>query len=164
VKEVLGEAERVLSREEEKKAWEAFGYHTAREIPFFLGFDEVWEYSPRSNRSLLPVWKVYLKAGRAVLINLSSYVYPEARGSLSPDFGSTRQEIERALGSGSFSYTDAGGTQNLCYHRRGLDVLLTFPPRAPGAASQPARATNFLLYRPLSGAQSRRLVELFAEP
>ncbi|MFO0614024.1 MAG: hypothetical protein U0414_15635 [Polyangiaceae bacterium] len=58
---------------QELNEWRDLGYHTETEVPFLLGFDHAYTFdTPR-----VPIYMLFTKDDRVVLIRLSSYVTTE---------------------------------------------------------------------------------------
>jgi hypothetical protein len=125
VREVLGLPAKRISFAEEKALWENFGYDLNKELPFVLGFDEMWTYLPAPGAAQIPVWKVYFKDGKANFIVVSDFVFANARAAVKGGYGlgSSSADIRKAFPAGS-AYNDPGGSENLVYDNRGVTFVL----------------------------------------
>jgi hypothetical protein len=122
---ILGRPDQRIPYAEEKQIWEKYGYDTSRDLPFIVGFDEVWTYTPASGGARIPVWKVYFKANKINIIIVSSYVFPDGRAALENGvgLGSTANNARNAMPDPSTS-TDARNNYHMDYDDRGVGFLL----------------------------------------
>jgi hypothetical protein len=68
---ILGKPESIRSNKNESTSWKESGYTPKFCMPFLLKFDKVYEFS---ENNVFGIWKIYVKKGKLVFINLSSYV------------------------------------------------------------------------------------------
>lgn len=73
----LGNELRVDSYQKEHGAYTTFNYDVDKMIPFILGFDEVLLFNDDTVRSDPPIWKVYMKADRAIVIKITAVGFDE---------------------------------------------------------------------------------------
>lgn len=76
----MGTELRVDSYQKEHGAYGTFNYDIDKMIPFILGFDEVLVFNDDAVRSDPPVWKVYMKADRAIVIKITAVSFGEYLG------------------------------------------------------------------------------------
>jgi hypothetical protein len=72
---VMGEPESRTTYEAEREAYASSGFNTNIQLEFILGFDFCFEYSMEQNRSMYPVYKVFLKNDKIHVIMFSAFVY-----------------------------------------------------------------------------------------
>ncbi|MDP6934853.1 MAG: hypothetical protein QGG40_18170, partial [Myxococcota bacterium] len=114
---------------------------------------------PASNRSTIPVWKVYMEAGRVVVINISGFVYPHAQEQrsfgLGPGLGAgaTQSEVTSELGPPEHVQEDHTGNIELTYLARGVRFVLV----EQSGESEPG-VTNITLFGPLWGSEADRVL------
>ena len=73
----LGPEMRVDSFEKEHGAFTTFNYDVDKMVPFILGFDEVLVFNDDTVRSEPPIWKVYMKSDRAVMVKITAVGFDE---------------------------------------------------------------------------------------
>jgi hypothetical protein len=123
VRGVLGQPSGKIFFAEEKQQWEKFGYDLSKELPFILGFDELWTYTP-SGGSQIPIWKVYFQRGKVNFIVVSDFVFANAQAAVKggAGLGSTSAQIKKAFPGGT-AYVDSGNYENLVYDDQGVTFL-----------------------------------------
>jgi hypothetical protein len=126
VERTLGRPASKASFADEKEQWENFRYDLSKELPFVLGFDELWTYKPVAGPSQVPIWKVYFKGRKVNFIVVSSYVFPRyGQAATKGGIGltSSAEQVKKAFPGGT-AYDDPGGSQNLTYEDRGVTFVL----------------------------------------
>ena len=125
----LGNYDRKVSYSTEHKRWIDYGYNTDKELPFYIGFDYLYEYGPTSNKSDAPIWKVYFKNNKVVYIVLTSFAYDTAatrRTGVDSNclFYQSERNVNSCLGNDYFYFLDEAKNGNYMYLTKGL-VFIT---------------------------------------
>lgn len=72
VKRRIGAELRRHDFDTERAAFTSFNYDVSRTVPFILGFDEVLVFNDDTLRSEPPIWKVYAKGDRVVMLKITT--------------------------------------------------------------------------------------------
>jgi hypothetical protein len=150
--EEMGEPEKIISYEDEKKVWVDGDYSLEKSLIFHIGFDQVYVFDYQNKYCL---WKAYIKNNKVVYMNITSRFVEEIyktqltiRGVLS--FQNRIQEFVDVLGSNFFPDRGFGYTDYL-YHD--LGIRFTF---------RQDRMTNVYLFRRFTNkADLFKLVKYF---
>jgi hypothetical protein len=73
----LGQELKHTSVDDEAAAFTSFHYDTKRVVAFILGFDEVLTFNDDAVRSDPPIWKIYVRDDRAVLMKITTVGFEE---------------------------------------------------------------------------------------
>lgn len=73
--QILGAPYKRESYNEIYDGYKKFGYNPEKILVFYLGFDFATEYDDETNRSEIPIYKLYFKDGKVHYIIFSSYTY-----------------------------------------------------------------------------------------
>jgi hypothetical protein len=126
VERTLGQPASKVSFADEKEQWENFRYDLSKELPFVLGFDELWTYKPVAGPSQVPIWKVYFKDRKVNFIVVSGYVfsrYGQAAIKNGIGLNASAEQVKKAFPGGA-AYDDPGGSQNLSHENLGVTFVL----------------------------------------
>ncbi|MFH1435002.1 MAG: hypothetical protein ABIJ56_04720 [Pseudomonadota bacterium] len=125
---LLGEPEKKVTFQEERDAWEDYGYNTREEVVFHIGFDYYLQYSPSTNNAGDPAWKIFFKDGKVNYIIFSSFIYGDTLpqpGQKSPYlFGGTEHDVAAALGEKYFKRVDDLDNINYYFFDQGVCIMI----------------------------------------
>ena len=128
VTNLLGEPEKKVTFQEERDAWEDYGYNTREEVVFHIGFDYYLQYSPSTNIVGDPAWKIFFKDGKVNYIIFSSFIYedtmPQPGQKSQYLFGGTEHDIAASLGDIYFKHVDDVGNTNFYFFDQGVCIMI----------------------------------------
>jgi hypothetical protein len=72
VRKRLGPEIKRIPYDDEHRSFTSFSYDTKRVVSFIIGFDDVYVFNDTEVRSFPPIWKVYFKDERVILIKITA--------------------------------------------------------------------------------------------
>ena len=119
---IIGQPTSVRSRKQEKKRWKRNGYKTKRTFTFDLKFDSVYVFEKENKYA---IWKAFVKDDRAILYNLSSYIFDtlitqEINVLDSVGFYDSVSRLSEIIGSDYYTKVDKNQNVEYIYFEKGI--------------------------------------------
>jgi hypothetical protein len=145
ITQTMGEPTAITDVKQEKKNYQDGGYDPKSELPFFLKFDQVYDYWGEAKDN--PVFKIYFREEKVVYIIISSYVCTEEVSTSTSTPQAVRLldpagVLDAAYGKPDVQRTNGNEIQDWYYLSRGL-----------GAAVEDSRVVVFELFPVLNEKQ-----------
>ncbi len=135
---LLGKASSVISREDEQRSWEGFGYRTDNKLVFSTNFDKVYVFDKPNP---FAVWKIYTHNDTALIYNIAFFgfekrVTKKISINNTIHFQDSLPLIKKILGEPVIAALDERAQDNITYQNHGLFLILV-----------DKQLTNILLYK-----------------
>lgn len=154
VKAIIGGADKVTNYEEQVSAFESSGYDIKQELPFFIGFDEVWEYDNSEQNNLkYPIFKIFFKDKIAVFIIVTSWGYSKdtyggCKLKKGVKFFSTGDQVKKAFKAPEHKLSESAGESEWRYFSQGVNFAID---------NDQMRALH--LYKPLTATEKANFLK-----
>lgn len=123
---LLGKVSSVISREDEQRSWEGFGYRTDNKLVFSTNFDKVYVFDKPNP---FAVWKIYTSNDTALIYNIAFFGFEkQVTKKISINnaihFQDSLSQIKKVLGEPVIAVLDERAQDNVTYKNLGLFMIL----------------------------------------
>ncbi len=148
--EIIGKPLTIITKNEEKEKWESVGYNVSKHFSFCLKFDKVYIFE---NENKYAIWKVFVKKGKVVYINFSSYIYNQSiteniNVSSNFSFYDNLKKVIESLGNKYNIIAEFENNTEYLFLDKGISFIIN-----------ESEIRNILLFKPIKRKKKKKIIK-----